>query len=608
VVATTTTSPPEAVARARDRARELREATYATTDEVMLECDLVMKGGITSGVVYPLAACELARTRRFRSIGGSSAGAIAACLVAAAEYGRDTGGFNRLATLPDEIGPALPKLFTAGPHTRTAHAALMTWLDPRASKLAKVQRVLRTLLRSQRLLFWLCVAAAIVLALVAGLLLAGVPDDGVAAARFAGIVVSFALMGIGGATTLALAAEARETATGIAAQGFGICVGSNGPDARPATADDPGLLTDWLASRIDFVAGVDRPLIVSDLAERGIDLQVMTTNLTHGRPMCFPFSGRVFMFDPVELGTYFPPGVIEALVEGEQPATENGVPLLSADRRPLYRLPPADRLPVILAARISLSFPGLISAVPLYAVDFARKDPADRTAVRCWFSDGGITSNFPIHFFDSLWARRPTFAIDLRGYHPDYPDDDVYYAGTRPRQPRVTTITSLRGFASSILNTMQYWADDAQSTLPGYRDRLVEVRLHGHEGGMNLHMPDDVIAVVAEKGRRAAEKLSDGFDFDQHRWTRYLTSMGRMDDAVRRMAERYPSTTPDGSDGVRDLIDHAPGSGHYRRSTDWARMARSRTETLLTFVDTREPDFANDAPKPEAVLRITPRF
>lgn len=48
------------------------------------ECDLVMKGGITSGVVYPPAVLELATRYRFRSIGGSSAGAIAAALAAAA--------------------------------------------------------------------------------------------------------------------------------------------------------------------------------------------------------------------------------------------------------------------------------------------------------------------------------------------------------------------------------------------------------------------------------------------------------------------------------------------------------------------------------------------
>lgn len=34
-------------------------------------CDVIMKGGITSDVVYPLAACELARTYRFKSISGT---------------------------------------------------------------------------------------------------------------------------------------------------------------------------------------------------------------------------------------------------------------------------------------------------------------------------------------------------------------------------------------------------------------------------------------------------------------------------------------------------------------------------------------------------------
>ncbi|MNJ28190.1 hypothetical protein D3C77_227190 [compost metagenome] len=40
------------------------------------ECDLIMKGGITSGVVYPLAIVEIAKAFRLRSIGGTSAGAM----------------------------------------------------------------------------------------------------------------------------------------------------------------------------------------------------------------------------------------------------------------------------------------------------------------------------------------------------------------------------------------------------------------------------------------------------------------------------------------------------------------------------------------------------
>jgi len=53
-----------------------------------LDCDLGMKGGITSGVAYPLAVCELAKKYRLRNIGGTSAGAIAAAAAAAAEHGR----------------------------------------------------------------------------------------------------------------------------------------------------------------------------------------------------------------------------------------------------------------------------------------------------------------------------------------------------------------------------------------------------------------------------------------------------------------------------------------------------------------------------------------
>ena len=75
-----------------------------------LNCDLVMKGGITSGVTYPKAVCEIARPFQLRSVGGTSAGAIAAAAAAAAEVGRNVegAGFARLAQLPERIS-AVPK-------------------------------------------------------------------------------------------------------------------------------------------------------------------------------------------------------------------------------------------------------------------------------------------------------------------------------------------------------------------------------------------------------------------------------------------------------------------------------------------------------------------
>lgn len=73
-------------------------------------CDMIMKGGITSGVVYPRAACWLATRFRFRQIGGASAGAIAAAAVAAAESGRRVGGFPKLYALPTELDDLLERM------------------------------------------------------------------------------------------------------------------------------------------------------------------------------------------------------------------------------------------------------------------------------------------------------------------------------------------------------------------------------------------------------------------------------------------------------------------------------------------------------------------
>ncbi|WP_411886583.1 patatin-like phospholipase family protein, partial [Polaromonas sp. YR568] len=73
-------------------------------------CDLVMKGGITSGVVYPKLIARLSGEYRFKNIGGTSAGAIAAAGCAAAEFRRHSGshqGFDDLAKLPGELSDSV---------------------------------------------------------------------------------------------------------------------------------------------------------------------------------------------------------------------------------------------------------------------------------------------------------------------------------------------------------------------------------------------------------------------------------------------------------------------------------------------------------------------
>jgi hypothetical protein len=82
------------------------------------ECDIVMKGGVTSGIVYPPALLELQETYRFNSIGGTSAGAVAAAAAAAAEYGRQSGGFDRLREASDLFSEGLMDRFGPPPQTR----------------------------------------------------------------------------------------------------------------------------------------------------------------------------------------------------------------------------------------------------------------------------------------------------------------------------------------------------------------------------------------------------------------------------------------------------------------------------------------------------------
>ncbi len=143
---------------------------------------------------------------------------------------------------------------------------------------------------------------------------------------------------------------------------------------------------------------------------------------------------------------------------------------------------------------------------------------------RCWLSDGGITSNMPLQFFDAPLPGRPSFAVNLRSRHAPRPapgspkrarpcarlaadnqqgiqgtwtniDDDESASPTLPR------------FAGAIASTMQNWVDNAQMRMPGYRDRIVTVYLWSDQGGMNLDMDDARIGELRACGEEAADLL-----------------------------------------------------------------------------------------------------
>ncbi|MBV8729678.1 MAG: hypothetical protein JO336_07705 [Acidobacteriia bacterium] len=268
---------------------------------------------------------------------------------------------------------------------------------------------------------------------------------------------------------------------------------------------------------------------------------MMTTAVNLGRPYRLPFSDpdRIFYFCPDDFRTLFPERVVQHMVD-TAPSRDGKAPR-TADGKLLVPFPGLEQLPVVVATRMSLSFPILLSAVPLYAVDFTRlsnqrlqPDEAP-VAERCWFSDGGETSNLPIHFFDGPVPEWPTFAISLKQFHPDYPDEkDAVCLPSRNdsgwlphwiRFEKPGKFASPLAFLGAIASTVYNWQDNALSHAPGYRDRIVSVCLHENEGGYNLNMDAATVNRLSDRGRPAADALIEQFHngdgWANHVWLRF---------------------------------------------------------------------------------------
>jgi predicted acylesterase/phospholipase RssA len=578
------------------------------------ECDIVMKGGITSGVIYPLAVCRLAIHHRLRNIGGTSAGAIAAGLAAAAELGREAGGFAKLAEVPRDVGENLRRLLQPTNRTRPVLNVLLAALGP-GGRARRAIRALAVLV--VRNLTWFAGGFVIVgaIALVGSMSAFGT-DDLPRLVR-GWLPTAFMIALPAGVLTAAMGfvvTVVRETPR----NNFGLVNG------MPSKDDEA--LTSWLHGRLEDLAGPRMtplsPLTFGDLwgSARSnpehrtaplINLEVMTTDLTEGLPYRLPFEGRRFAYCPECFRVLFPASVVEYMDRiGDDPSPgDDGTAVCHAHDLPinLKHLPPADAFPVLVAVRMSLSFPLLISAVPLHKIDFNRRDGA-RNWIRHWFSDGGIGSNFPIHLFDTPWPNRPTYAIDLQPVHPDH-DDRFYRRAQGDRaQPRTLPVTTLTGFVWRIMTTMQNWRDDSLSMTPGYSDRIVTIYLRGDEGGINLRMPPDVVADLSELGGLAAGAFDD-FDLGYHRWERYRIAMSELDILLSNLHRRYRNPTTAGLPGFEDFIANHETDSYVPRPT-WRTGDRDRTAALMALARAwgeAGNQAREDAPSPSPVYRMEPR-
>lgn len=573
------------------------------------KCDLIMKGGITSGVVFPQAICELAREYRFVCIGGTSAGAIGAVMAAAAEYRRrkaiddpakQGAGFERIAAMPSVLAANLPTFFQPSPETRPLFDIGMAAIRARGSKIFAVLRQTLWGFRQETskgaVLGLLVMAVSIATESIAGLLLGLL-----LALTGAAIMVGYALY--------------KAVAITLPQHDFGLCSGLTQPGNLK-----PGF-TDWIADEIQAVAGrttANDPLTIGDLDEENIQVVSVTTDLSSRRPYELPFGSDVFCFRKSEFELLFPTWIMDYLlrVSSELPVVAYG------GARDFYRLPNKKALPVAMIARMSLSFPGLIRAVPLYRYDRSLLSSSEKlqlAPVRCLFSDGGITSNFPIHLFDSLLPGRPTFGISLASYDSKRHDGRVYMPNTKEagaddidRTP-ILPVGGLLDFVSAILSTARNWQDTLQSQLHGYSERIVEIRLDDKkEGGLNLDMDDEIIGTLTRLGKDAGGAIRQNFDFNEHRWRRAATALPTLAQSLKKLHERYNAGPGlELNDLDADVMDYATILSSYQPTAfvDRPMVTRDRLKAFAekaAAIGAKIPKEAEaSATTQKANLRIT---
>jgi hypothetical protein len=169
-------------------------------------------------------------------------------------------------------------------------------------------------------------------------------------------------------------------------------------------------------------------------------------------------------------------------------------------------------------------------------------------------------------------------------------------------------VVSLLDLARAVFYTAKDHRDIQQAALPSYRERVVTVRLRADEGGINLSMPQAVIEEVMQLGGEAGRRLRDQFDFDQHRWVRFLVIMSQLERELTAMVSTFGTDT----NYQRLLVPGARAGFPFPRADDWCAQAESLIERIRKFlVDAyhRQPKFFDDdhIPIPQPVKRLVPQ-
>jgi len=237
----------------------------------------------------------------------------------------------------------------------------------------------------------------------------------------------------------------------------------------------------------------------------------------------------------------------------------------------------------------------------------------------------------PICMFDAPLPRWPTFGIDLQGIREDRPESVVWMPSRNAegfgeqfhRIPDQNSIGAIFKYAAAMIDAARNWTENRQMTVPGYRDRIVHIRLDdGKEGGISLDMDPAVLSEVSHRGLKAADLLLSHFlrptesvtlTWDNHRWIRFRSALARLEELLQQFQLGLSEPEP-GELSYMQLLDRGPDEpphSYHVTQHQHEFIQQWMTQLLAAAHASAAPESSRPShrqPRPTPLLRVSPRI
>lgn len=406
--------------------------------------NLILKGGVSSGLIYPEFIAQIRKELEIGGFAGSSAGAIASALGACAELAwrdGDEKSYERYAKSISDLTKNLTSLFDPSLPFRALFKAILL-IAPGSGRAKYFQAIM-------------CFAPTILIGAFIALLISWITKSG--------LIISILLIALGAFFALTIHMVSL-LVMASKKYNFGICKGLK--------------LSEWISDAICEISAKDSIIRFKDFEDAGIGFRLAISNLNNGSGMVLPNENLTLKFDKHEFAKLFPQNTMQYLEK-----------IQKEPQSAMWDLPMGSEMPILVALRISASCPALFEQIPFHT---------DKQKI--YLSDGGICMNFPFDIFQN--DVNQSIVIDLQTIHQEYEGERVWDI----KEEATTHLVKINGLFSyvwELVKTMREGHAKHQIYALGDNFHCFRIGLKPHEGGMNLSNHYAVLDEVIEIGRSA---------------------------------------------------------------------------------------------------------